>query len=200
MSPELLIGIEGCETVDDVRKNREKILDFTWHASICHDAGKIGIIDTVFVYGRKLLDREFELIKTHPKMGAAILSAFPDTAKYVDVALGHHKWYDNSRGYPEDFDTSKSPLKTLIDLVQCADCLDAATDTIGRSYSRGKSYDGFFEEIKKDSGTRYAPWLTDLLSADKVREDIEFLLSEERDRNYHDTYQRLKTVHDKEMQ
>lgn len=198
--PELLIGIEGCKTAEEVVEKRKEILNFTWHAALCHDTGKICIIDTVFVYGRKLLDLEFELIKTHPKLGARMLESFSSTAKYAEVALGHHKWYDDSRGYPEDFVTGKSRYKTIIDLVQCADCLDASTDTIGRSYNRGKTFDDFFAEIQEGSGTRYAPWLPELLSKDAVREDIEFLLSEGRDRNYHDTYQLLKSVHEREIQ
>jgi HD-GYP domain-containing protein (c-di-GMP phosphodiesterase class II) len=181
-------------------KNRDAILNYTWHAALCHDAGKLFIIDTIFVYGRKLLDMEFDLIKTHPKMGAKILERYSSTRKYAEVALGHHKWYDNSRGYPEEIDTSNSPVKTIIDLVQCADCLDAATDTVGRSYNRGKTFDDLFKEICDGSNTRYAPWLPELLSKAEVREDIEFLLASGRDQNYHDTYQLLKSVHDKEIQ
>ena len=198
--PELLIGVEDCETVEEVIKKQDDILWFVWHAALCHDTGKIFIIDTVFVYGRKLLDMEFDLIKTHPRMGAEILKRFPYTAKYADVALGHHKWYDNSRGYPEDFDTSTSRLKTIIDIVLCADCMDAATDTVGRSYNRGKSFDDFVGEIKAGSGTHYAPWLPDLLETPEVREDIEFLLSEGREKNYYEAYQQLKSIQEKEVQ
>jgi len=32
--------------------------------------------------------------------------------------------------------THKSPVKGVIDLVQCADGLDAASDSVGRSYNR----------------------------------------------------------------
>ena len=199
-SPELLIGVEGCATAEEVIQQRDTILWFVWHAALCHDTGKILIMDTIFVYGRKLLDMEFDLIKTHPKVGASLLKRFSSTAKYADVALGHHKWYDNSRGYPEEFDTSESPVKTVIDLVLCADCLDAATDTVGRSYSRGKSLDDFYAEVREGSGTRYAPWLPDLLSEPAVREDIEFLLTEGREKEYYDTYELLKTIHDKEKQ
>ena len=199
-SPELLIGTEGCATAEDVVKNKDAILDFTWHAGLCHDAGKLYIIDTIFVYGRRLLDREFDLIKTHPKMGATLLRRFSSTRKYAEVALGHHKWYDDSRGYPDDFETRNSPVKAVIDLVQCADCLDAATDTVGRSYNRGKYFDDLYREVCEGSGTRYAPWLPGLLARAEVREDIEFLLAEGRNKNYYDTYHLLKSVHDDEKQ
>ena len=195
-SPELLIGAEGCRTAEDVAGNRDNILNYTWYAGLCHDAGKICIIDTVLVYGRKLLDMEFDLIKAHSKMGAAMLRRFPSTAKYADIALGHHKWYDNSDGYPEEFDARNSPVKAVIDLIQCADGLDAATDMIGRSYSRGKTLDDYIAEIREGSGTRYAPWLADLLGRPEVREDIEFLLKEGRNQNYQDTYMFLKDVNE----
>lgn len=196
MRPDLFVGMPDCQTEEDVAKNRGELIHFSYHAALCHDAGKLFIIDTVFVYGRKLQDMEFDLIKTHPKMGAAILSRYPSTAAYAEVALGHHKWYDNSRGYPEEFDTSKSRLKTIIDLVLCADCLDAATDTIGRSYNRGKTMDDFIGELKEGSGTRYAPWLLDLVSREEVKKDLSFLLQVSRERNYRNTYHLLRGVYE----
>ncbi len=195
--PELFIGVCDTETEDEVRTLRDRIIHFAYHAALCHDAGKLFIIDTVFVYGRKLEDMEFGLIKTHPKMGAGCLKRYAFTAPYAEVALGHHKWFDNSRGYPEEFDTSKSKVKTIIDIVMCADCLDAATDTIGRSYSRGKTMDEFIGELQEGSGTRYAPWLVDLFEQKDVKEDLEYLLKESREINYRNTYHLLKNVHEK---
>ncbi len=197
LHPELFLGIFDYNTIDDVRENQEMLIQFAYNAALCHDAGKLFIIDVVFVYGRKLQDMEFDLIKTHPTMGAALLSKYPSTKDYAEIALGHHIWYDNSRGYPEEFDTSKSPLKTIIDIVLCADCLDAATDTIGRSYNRGKTIDDFVEELKEGTGTRYAPWLIELFSKEMVRADLEYLLTEGREQNYRGTYDLLKSVHDK---
>ncbi len=130
-------------------------------------------------------------------MGAEMLRRYPSSKQFAEVALGHHKWYDNSRGYPEDFDTSKSSLKTLIDVVMCCDCLDAATDTVGRSYNRGKTTEEFLEEIREGSGTRYAPWLVDLFAEEEVREDINYLLKKRREHNYQDTYLLLRNVQDK---
>ncbi|MCR5120405.1 MAG: hypothetical protein K6B44_12400, partial [Lachnospiraceae bacterium] len=164
---------------------------------LCHDFGKINIIDTIFVYGRKLLDLEFNIIKSHPSMGKKLLEAHNRTREYVDVAMGHHKWYDNKGGYPEDFDTSKSPYKTVIDLVLCADCMDAATDTVGRSYNKGKTLEDFRRELVAGAGTRYAPWLPALLEREEVITDVEFLLNQAREINYRDTYNLLKDVQEK---
>ena len=197
--PEILIGFPGCDTVEKVREKYKEIVSFAYHSAICHDVGKISIIDTIFVYDRKLLDMEFDLIKTHPKTGYNLLKKYASTSPYAEVALGHHKWYDNSRGYPEDFDTSKSPLKAIIDLVLCADCLDAATDSVGRSYNTGKHLDDYIKELNEGSGRRYAPWLADLFELPEVYEDIEFILSNSRKQTYRDTFFLLRDMQESEI-
>ena len=127
-------------------------------------------------------------------MGYDLLRSHASTREYAEVALGHHRWYDDSRGYPESYNTSESRYKVIIDLVQCADCLDAATDSVGRSYNRGKRLSDFMKEIYEDSGTRYAPWLPDLLEKKEVYEDVEYMLSQGRGRQYRETFNLLKDV------
>ena len=196
--PEMFVGMPGYETVDDVLNSREEIINYAYHAAIMHDAGKIYIVDTILIYGRKLLDMEFELIKSHPLMGYSLLKQHKSTEKYAEVALYHHKWYDDSRGYPFDKKSSDSPYKTIIDIVQCADCLDAATDSVGRSYNKGKTIDDFMDELKEGSGTRYAPWLYDLFLHKDVYSDLVYLLDEGRKINYRDTYSILRDVLEKD--
>ena len=144
------------------------------------------------MYGRNLLDDEFSMIKSHPVTGARIASMHASTRDYVDVIRGHHLWYDCSKGYPEDFDTFSSPYKTIIDIVLAADCLDAATDTVGRSYNKGKTFDDYEKEIKEGAGTRYAPFLVELFARPEVREDLLYLLDGGRNRMYRELYMLLK--------
>ena len=197
VNPALLTGVLGCRDAEEVREKADEIIRFAYHAALCHDFGKIMIIDTIFVYGRKLLDMEFDLIKTHPKTGYEMMIHHASTRAYADVALGHHKWYDNSRGYPQDFDTSKSPLKPIIDIVLASDCLDAATDTVGRSYNKGKVLDDYLEELKEGSGTHYAPFLYDLMTRPEVHRDLEYLLTKGRKQNYRNTYYLLKEMQER---
>lgn len=195
-APERLAGTLGCATGEEVARNRDRLLDFIYHASLCHDFGKLTIIDTIFVYGRNLFDMEFDVIRTHPRTGYRMLSRYDSTRPYADIALGHHRWYDNSRGYPEDFDTSTSPVKPIIDVVLVADCLDAATDSVGRSYRRGKSVDAFLEELRAGAGTQYAPWIAELLEDEAVSGDLRRMLLEGREETYRDAYRLLRSMHD----
>jgi HD-GYP domain-containing protein (c-di-GMP phosphodiesterase class II) len=194
--PDLFIGVLGCGSASEVRERAADIIAFTYNAAICHDFGKVNIFDTIFVYGRRLLDFEFNIIKSHPEMGYDLLSAHASTRAYAPVALGHHRWYDDSKGYPESFNTSGSDIKVIIDLVQCADCMDAATDSVGRSYNRGKRLSDFLQELSEGAGTRYAPWLVDLFDSRELRSDIEYLLTGGRARQYRETYNLLKDVQD----
>ena len=174
----------------------DAILSFTYRAAVCHDFGKLPITDTIMVYGRKLLDSEFSLLKTHPETAAELMRRHVSTRPYVNIALGHHRWYDNSAGYPEDLNTKELPEKVIIDIVCCADCLDAATDSVGRSYNRGKTMDDFIGELKEGAGTRYAPYLPELFDNKELRRDLRFLLQQGRRSSYSKVYRQLKDLTD----
>ena len=192
--PEYFIGMLDYRTVDDVKRAREAILNFTYHAGLCHDFGKLPIVDTVYIYGRKLLDFEFDIIRQHPDLGAELMEKHESTRLYADIARGHHRWYDNSKGYPEDYNTNTSQFKTIIDIVACADCMDAATDSIGRSYNTEKNLDDFIEEVIEGAGTRYAPYLPGLFEDPAVRDDMDYILSDGRNLNYRNAYMLLREV------
>ena len=194
LNPQLFCGMLGCQTPEDVTSNQYAIVDFAYHAAVCHDFGKLPLIDTIFVYGRDLLDFEFGLIKQHPAMGARMLATHESTKNYANAALRHHLWYDGTNGYPTDAATGTCTEQTVIDLITCADCMDAATDSVGRSYRRGKTLDQYVAEVEEGAGTRYAPYLSGLLARDEVRLDLEYLLDEGRKANYRNAYQLLRDV------
>ncbi len=194
MKPELFVGVCGCRDAEEVLAKKHLILDYTHHAALCHDFGKLGIMDTIYIYGRALLDQEFGILKEHPMLGAELLKKHSSTRVYADVAAGHHRWYDDSRGYPEEFKTADRPVKTIIDIVTCADCMDAATDSVGRSYSTGKTFEQYEAEVAEGAGTRYAPYFPELFKKPEVREDLLWLLSEGRHRAYRNTYYLLKDM------
>ena len=191
MTPEKLIGTMGTKSADDVRLMREQILRHIYNGGLCHDFGKIFIMDTIFCYGRKLFDTEFEFIKLHPLAGAEILSRHESTKEYADIARGHHVWYDRTAGYPDDFDIAKSSDRVLIDIIAVADSIDAATDAIGRSYNKGKTFETVADELHTGSGTRYSPDVVCLLNDTGIFENIKDLLYEGREQNYRRSYQIL---------
>ena len=185
---ELFIGFPGCESEVDVNASRDRILEYVYNSALYHDIGKLLIIDTIAMYGRRLLDAEFMMLKKHPDNGAELAERFDSLKQYADVIRAHHLWYDGSGGYPADFNASSSPYKAVIDIVMVADCMDAATDRVGRSYSRGKTLDELINEINEGSGKRYSPYVAEILNDPGTYEDIKYLLDEGRNQIYRDTF------------
>lgn len=68
-------------------------------AAHLHDIGKIGIPDAILNKEGKLNEREWEVIKRHPQIGADILSKSSHLAKMKDIILYHHERFDGL-GYP----------------------------------------------------------------------------------------------------
>lgn len=178
--PELLKGALGEIRHGKVLLNSKECLDFIYEAAFYHDIGKNGIISTVNNDYRPLTDEEYAIVKTHPALGAELLKIAPSLyEKYHDTTLGHHKWYNGKGGYPEDFDNTKSPKRILIDIITLSDCMQAATERVGRNYKKGKTFDMVMEEFRKGAGTKYNPDLVKFIDAhDDVARELAVLIND----------------------
>ena len=192
--PELLIGVCDTKNAAEVIQNKDRISDFAYDGALLHDIGKVFIVETIITYWRKLTEPEQELIRTHTVAGASLLRRFPDTEEFAELALGHHKWYDDTEGYPDSFRISDAKYPTILSLLSVADCLDAATDSIGRTYKEGKTLYQAAGELEAGCGTRYAPYAVELIRDPEIRKELKRLLTEERDENYRNTYSLLKSL------
>lgn len=188
--PEHFIGFHGYRTKEEVLAGREDILHFVYHASLVHDIGKLFVAEIITTYGRDLFGEEHRLITAHPLIGAYVLSMYEDTRVYAGVAKYHHLAYNEKEGYPLE-EISHLPEKAIIHIVSCADCLDAATDSVGRSYKEGKTLQQTIRELKAGSGSLYAPYVVSLLEDKEVLAKITRILQKDRDKNYQKTYQIL---------
>ena len=190
--PEKFVGLFGIEDVSEVKSKEEEILKYAEDIALLHDVGKLQIIETVMTYARRLFDTEFDDIKVHPRLGYELLLKYPSTKDYAIGALGHHKWFDDSRGYPDDFKLSECKEEVLVSTLCVADCLDAATDSVGRNYKNAKNLDDYIGELIEGRGTRYADYLVDLIQEEDVYNEIADLLEKAREENYEKTYYLLK--------
>ena len=178
--PELLKGVLGERIDGKIFYDTRKCMNFIFEAAMYHDIGKNAIISVVNNDYRPLTDEEFGIIKKHPALGAELLKIAPSLyEKFRDTTLGHHKWYNGKGGYPEDFDNTKSPKRILIDIITLSDCMQAATERIGRNYKNGKNFDRVMEEFRRDAGTRYNPDLVNFIDSHKdVARDLAALIDE----------------------
>lgn len=193
-NPESFLSEYGFQAKEEVPKNLPLIADRIYHGGLCHDFGKITMIDSIFVYGRELLEREKEVIRFHTLQGAEMLSHYASTRNVQRLAKTHHQWYHKGGGYPKD--EGELPGVSA-GILEAADSIDAATDSIGRSYQKGKSLDEVIAEIKAESGTRYSPETADILDDPELKEDLAYLLTEGRRNQYKKVYQLLSGVKDR---
>ena len=190
-SPEHFTGCMGFFDADEIKEHVQTLCDFAYTGGLCHDIGKIAYVCNPYMQARVLTKEEFEVIKQHPDDGVALLQRDDDSAMavgYIDVIRGHHKFYDNSGGYPADFDRDKSKYRTMIDIISVADSIDIATDDIGATYVNIKSLETLRDEIITEAGSRYSPVVADALKDEAVYTEIKRILDIDRREAYYTAY------------
>jgi putative two-component system response regulator len=137
----------------------KKALKIIFHAVPMHDVGKIGIADSILQKPGPLSHEEFEIIKTHCRVGADLLSDGKSTLLKVarSIALNHHERWDGS-GYPQGLISRQIPLTSRITSI--CDVFDALTSE--RPYKMPWSFEEAVEEIRRLRGEYFDPDLTDL--------------------------------------
>jgi len=190
-SPAGFIGCLDITCEDDVKAMKKELKEFADMSGLCHDIGKTGCIDNPYMHIRVLTDEEYELIKGHPNEGVSLLTRDDGVALnegYVEVIAGHHKYYDNSAGYPDDFNISTSKHNMMIDIISVANSIVAATDQISKTYDDPKSLEDVIGEIKAESGVRYSPTIAEVLDDEDVFSSIKQILEEESLNAYYTAY------------
>ena len=160
---QLLVGKLGITSKWQVRLHQSQLIHFITRAALCHDIGKNSIVSVVNNDYRQLCDEERRIIRMHPRMGLKYLKISQKLKYYHDTTLGHHKWYNGKGGYPSDFDNTKSPFRFMIDIITLCDCMQAATERVGRNYKQEKSFEKVMGELREGAGTRYNPDLVKLI-------------------------------------
>jgi len=121
-------------------------------AALLHDVGKIGVDDRIIRKPTALTEEEFEVMKTHPAKGAAIMGAIPQLADVIPGMKHHHEKWEGG-GYPDGLKGEAIPMQARI--VTVADTFDAMTTT--RPYQKAMEIGYVVERIKSFSGIRYDP-------------------------------------------
>ncbi len=122
-----------------------------------HDVGKIGIQDNILLKTGTLSDREFEVMKTHVDLGAAIIAKDPWFKDASDVIHYHHEKYDGS-GYPKGIKKDEIPLNARIFAI--VDVFDALTSD--RPYRGAYKLEKAQEVMKQGAGTHFDPELLEV--------------------------------------
>jgi CHASE1-domain containing sensor protein len=134
-------------------------VDFLRQAAPMHDVGKIGIPDAILRKPGKLTPEEFDIMKTHTRIGADILagSKVPMIQMARDIALCHHERWDG-HGYPRGLAGTAIPEAARV--VAIVDVYDALTHD--RVYRPAMPESEALRLMREGAGTQFDP---DLLAA-----------------------------------
>ncbi|HYC76421.1 MAG TPA: HD domain-containing phosphohydrolase [Planctomycetota bacterium] len=150
------------------------VADMLFHTAPLHDVGKIGIPDQILLKPGRLTADEWEVMKTHTRLGAEILrpdmletlaseglslflpgGAGDDGAMLTmasEVALRHHERWDGG-GYPDGLAGDAIPLAARI--VTVADVFDALSSR--RPYKAPIDEATVLDMIRRGAGTQFDP-------------------------------------------
>jgi diguanylate cyclase (GGDEF)-like protein/putative nucleotidyltransferase with HDIG domain len=118
-------------------------------AGLLHDVGKIGVPDSILQKPAALTDAEYEQMKGHSALGAAIVEAadMPVEAHWV---RHHHERMDGN-GYPEGRTGAEIPIESRI--IHVADAFEAMTSDRPYRLAPGQSY--AIDELRRHSGSQF---------------------------------------------
>ncbi len=135
-------------------------IDSLTFAGHLHDIGKIGIRDQILMKPGRLTDEEYEIIKTHPVIGAEIVGHLGLLQNETAVIRHHHERWDGN-GYPDGLSGENIPKLSRI--LAVADTFDAIISR--RPYRDAKSAQFALDEIRKNSGSQFDPQVVETFLA-----------------------------------
>src|SRR5215467_8338019 len=127
-------------------------------AAMLHDIGKLAVPEHILSKPGRLTPEEFEKMKIHPIVGAAILDRVQFPYPVVPIVRSHHeKW--NGSGYPDGLRGEAIPIGARI--LSVVDCFDALTSE--RPYRRAVSTDEAMTLLRAENSRSYDPRVVDCI-------------------------------------
>jgi len=119
-------------------------------AALVHDIGKISIPTELLLKPAPMSQREFELMKTHPRVGHDLLCNSGFQGELPEVVFQHHERLDGS-GYPRGLRGDEIILPAR--LLAVADVVEAMSSH--RPYRRALGVKVALQELRQNEGRLY---------------------------------------------
>lgn len=188
--PAFFDDIDFIREIPDRQAKRETALAYARGCGLFHDVGKVSFLEMYSRTARQWMEEEREIARLHTVKGAVMLSERPSTRRYVPAALGHHGWYDGSRGYPGGYQRLECPERQMVDVIALTDWLAEATEMGRLLLGRDMTFQGAVEEAIRQEGRRFSPLLTARLRDARVAERIRQAMEEGKREAYRALYER----------
>lgn len=170
--PSFFDDIEFIREIADHDKKRQAILDYAMACGVFHDVGKLSFINLYTQTTRQWFEEEYEMEHLHTLTGETCLATHASTCRYSDIAKGHHRWYDSSRGYPDSYLRLNCQARQMVDVIGLIDYLDCLTKADYLFTGLKQTFEEAVAAAVSLEGKRFSPLLTAWLRDKKVTEQI----------------------------
>jgi PAS domain S-box-containing protein/putative nucleotidyltransferase with HDIG domain len=130
----------------------EEQIQGIYFASLIHDLGKIQVPSEILSKPGKLTRLEFDMIKTHSKVGYELLKEIEFPWPIAEIVYQHHERVNGS-GYPRKLKGNRISIEAKI--IGMADVIEAISSH--RPYRPALGLDVALDEINKNKGILYDP-------------------------------------------
>ncbi|MCI8915711.1 MAG: hypothetical protein HFF26_03460 [Oscillospiraceae bacterium] len=148
------------QAIQDPAEKRREVLDYALGCGLFHDVGKLSVIELYSRTARQWFREESEMARLHVIAGETLLSQRPSTRRYAPAALGHHAWYDGSRGYPDAYRRLECPCRQMVDVVALVDWLESTSSSTQIYNGEALTYEETVQSAVQLEGRRFSPLLT----------------------------------------
>ena len=121
-------------------------------AALLHDIGKLAVPEHILAKPGALTQEEFQKVRIHPKVGAAIIRDVPFPYPVAPLILSHHERWDG-RGYPDGLRGYAIPLGARI--LSIVDYFDALTSE--RPYHHAMPAEAAVTLLEQEAGKALDP-------------------------------------------
>jgi diguanylate cyclase (GGDEF)-like protein len=122
------------------------------------DIGNVAIPDGILSKTGPLSEQEWEQVRNHPEVGAAVVSRIPRLGMLASVIRAHHERWDGG-GYPDRLQGKGIPLGARI--LAVADAFAAMT--ADRPYRKAMTPGNALAEIERCAGSQFDPEVAEAL-------------------------------------
>ncbi len=178
--PGFFDDIEQIREVKDFEEKRHEVRKYAMACGLLHDAGKINFINLYTQTGRQWFEEEYEMTRLHTIVGESCLRECASTCRYAAAALGHHSWYDGSRGYPAVYERLECRERQMVDVISLIDWLENVTDAQCLFTGVKMTFDAAVKTAVSLEGRRFSPLLTARLRDGQIVAQLEKAFAEGR--------------------
>lgn len=161
--------IRRLKTPEDKRKAVEA---YAMQAGLLHDAGKINFMSFYTRTGRQWFEEEYEMAGLHTVVGSICLAERKSTERYAAAALGHHSWYDGSKGDTDAYKRLECPYRQMVDVIGLVDWIENVTDAQCMLTGVKYTFEEAVERAIEMEGRRFSPLLTARLRDEQIVEKL----------------------------